>query len=143
MPLTMDRDIARVLSTTRTIALLGASAKPSRPSYEVMAFLLQQGYEVLPVNPGLAGQTLQGRLVYAQLADIPKTIDMVDVFRNAAYLPAIVAEACAIGAKTLWTQLEVVDEQAAATAKNAGIEVIMNRCPAIEIPRLRAAGIMR
>jgi predicted CoA-binding protein len=143
MPLTMDRDIARVLTTTRTIALLGASAKPSRPSYEVMTFLLQQGYEVLPVNPGLAGQMLQGRLVYARLADIPVTIDMVDVFRNAAYLTEIVEEAIGIGAKILWTQLDVVDEQAAATAKSAGMEVIMDRCPAIEIPRLRAAGIMR
>jgi predicted CoA-binding protein len=143
MPLTMDGDIARVLATTRTIALLGASAKPSRPSHEVMAFLLQQGYEVLPVNPGLAGHTLQGRLVYASLADIPVTIDMVDVFRNAAYLPAIVDEAIGVGAKVLWTQLDVVDEQAAATAKSAGMEVIMDRCPAIEIPRLRAVGLMR
>lgn len=138
----MDRDIARVLSSTRTIALLGASAKPSRPSYEVMAFLLQQSYEVLPVNPGLAGHTLQGRLVYASLADIPVPIDMVDVFRNAVHLPEIVDEAIGVGAGVLWTQLDVVDQRAAATARNAGMQVIMDRCPAIEIPRLRAAGLM-
>ena len=143
MPLALDKDIARVLSSTRTIALLGASAKAQRPSHRVMTFLLQQGYEVFPVNPGLAGQMLQGRLVYARLEDIPASIDMVDVFRNAAHLPEIVTEAIDVGARVLWTQLDVVDKQAATTARNAGMEVIMDRCPAIEIPRLRAAGLMR
>ena len=107
-----------------------------------MSFLLQQGYEVFPVNPGLAGQMLQGRVVYSRLADISVAIDMIDVFRNAAHLPAIVNEAIAIGARTLWTQLDVVDKQAAANAEYAGLEVIMDRCPAIELPRLQAAGLM-
>jgi predicted CoA-binding protein len=142
MSLTLDKDIARVLSSTRTIALLGASAKAQRPSHAVMAFLLQQGYEVFPVNPGLAGQMLQGRLVYSRLEDVPAAIDMVDVFRNAAHLPEIVTEAIGVGASVLWTQLDVVNELAATTAKNAGMEVIMDRCPAIEVPRLRAIGLM-
>jgi predicted CoA-binding protein len=142
MPLALDKDIARVLSSTRTIALLGASAKAQRPSHAVMAFLLQQGYEVFPVNPGLAGQMLQGRLVYSRLVDIPAAIDMVDVFRNVAHLPEIVTEAIDAGASVLWTQLDVVNKPAATTARNAGMEVIMDRCPAIEIPRLRATGLM-
>lgn len=143
MPLTKDRDIARVLSSARTIALLGASARVERPSNRVMTFLLRHGYEVFPVNPGLTGQMLQGRIVYSRLADISVAIDMIDVFRNAAYLPEIVTEAIDIGARTLWTQLDVVDEHAAAIAENAGLAVIMDRCPAIELPRLQAAGLMQ
>ena len=141
MPLTSDIDIARVLSRTRSIALLGASSKPARPSYRVMRFLLANGYQVYPVNPGLAGQHLQGRTVYGSLCDIPVVIDMVDVFRQARYLPGIVNEAVALGAKTLWTQLDVVDDVAAASAEQAGLEVVMDRCPAIELPRLQAAGL--
>lgn len=142
MTLTADSDIARVLSATRRIALLGASHKPERPSHEVMAFLLASGYQVYPVNPGLAGQQLLGCRVYPTLAAIPVAIDMVDVFRQSQYLPAIVEEAIACGAKTLWTQLGVVDAQAAATAERAGLAVVMDRCPAIELPRLRAAGLV-
>ena len=142
MTLTADSDIARVLSATRRIALLGASHKPERPSHEVMAFLLASGYQVYPVNPGLAGQQLLGCRVYPTLAAIPVAIDMVDVFRQSQYLPAIVEEAIACGVKTLWTQLGVVDAQAAATAERAGLAVVMDRCPAIELPRLRAAGLV-
>ena len=141
MPLTSDIDIARVLNRTRSIALLGASSKPARPSYRVMRFLLANGYQVYPVNPGLAGQQLQGRTVYGRLCDIPVAIDMVDVFRQARYLPGIVDEAVALGANTLWTQLDVVDDVAAASAEQAGLEVVMDRCPAIELPRLQAAGL--
>jgi len=140
--LTSDADIARVLAATRSIALLGASHNPARPSHEVMRFLLACGYEVHPVNPGLAGQQLLGRRVYPDLASIPVAIDMVDVFRQSRYLPEIVAEAIAIGARTLWTQLDVVDATAAATAARAGLEVVMDRCPAIELPRLQAAGLL-
>jgi predicted CoA-binding protein len=142
MPLTADVDIARVLATTRTIALVGASHKPARPSYEVMRFLLANGYEVYPVNPGLAGQLLLGRTVYPDLAAIPAAIDMVDVFRQPRYLAAIVEEAVAVRARTLWTQLGVVDKKAALMAEQAGLEVVMDRCTAIDLPRLRRAGLL-
>jgi predicted CoA-binding protein len=140
--LTADADIARILAATRTIALLGASHNPARPSHSVLRFLLANGYAVYPVNPGLAGQHLLGCLVYPDLGAIPVAIDMVDVFRQPHYLQGIVAEAIAIGAKTLWTQLGVVDANAAATAAQAGLDVVMDRCPAIELPRLRLAGLM-
>ena len=137
MPLTSDSDLARILRSTASIALLGASAKTTRPSYEVMTFLLEQGYDVYPVNPG---QTLQGRMVYASLADLPLTVDMVDVFRNAQYLSSVVDEAIEAGVGVLWTQLGVVDNAAAAKAEAAGLEVVMDRCPVIELPRLQVQG---
>ena len=140
MPLTSDSDLARILRSTASIALLGASAKTTRPSYEVMTFLLEQGYDVYLVNPGLAGQTLQGRMVYASLADLPLTVDMVDVFRNAQYLSSVVDEAIEAGVGVLWTQLGVVDNAAAAKAEAAGLEVVMDRCPVIELPRLQVQG---
>ncbi|CPR19287.1 Succinyl-CoA synthetase, alpha subunit-related enzymes [Brenneria goodwinii] len=131
-----DSDIESVLKTVKTIALVGASEKPMRPSYGVMAYLLEQGYEVIPVSPKLAGQTLQGQKVYASLNDIPQHIDMVDVFRQPDAAYDIAKEAIDIGAKVLWLQLGVVNEQAAALARNAGLQVVMDRCPKIEIPRL-------
>lgn len=137
MPLSADADIARVLSETRTIALVGASADPQRPSHRVMAFLLANGYEVYPVNPRLAGQQLLGRTVYPELGAIPVAVDMVDVFRQPRYLQAIVREAVDLGVKTLWTQLGVVDTAAAQAAERAGLEVVQDRCPVIELPRLR------
>ena len=142
MPLTADRDIARILQTTRRIALVGASHKPERPSHRVMQFLLAEGYQVFPVNPGLAGQQLLGCQVYPDLAAVPDTIDMVDVFRQSHYLQALVDEAVEVGARTIWTQLGVVDTDAAARAEQAGLEVVMDRCPAIELPRIRAAGLL-
>lgn len=142
MPLTADRDIARVLSSVRRIALLGASANIQRPSHRVMQFLLEQGYEVYPVNPGLAGQTLLGRPVYAAIADIPAVVDMADVFRHARYLDEIVDQVSCAGIKILWTQLDVVDEYALGRAEQLGLEVVMSRCPAIEWPRLQAAGLI-
>jgi predicted CoA-binding protein len=142
MPLTADRDIAEVLRSTRTIALVGASRKPARPSHEVMAFLLANGYQVYPVNPGLAGQTLLGCTVYPDLGAIPVAIDMVDVFRQSSHLQGIVREACAIGAGVLWTQLGVADSAATEAAERAGLKVVLERCPAIELPRLRAAGLL-
>ena len=142
MPVTADKDIARILTDCRSIALVGASQKLARPSHRVLQFLLFHGYQVYPVNPGLAGQDLLGCKVYASLDAIPGNVDMVDVFRQSRYLGGVVSEAISIGAKVIWTQLDVVDTRAAAVAEQAGLEVVMDRCPAIEIPRLRAAGLM-
>ena len=141
MPFTRDQDIADLLRKTRTIALVGASEKPERPSHGVMRFLLDEGYDVYPVNPGLAGQTLHGREVYSSLRDVPVDIDMIDVFRQPRFLRGIVEAAVDVGASAIWTQLGVVDERAAAEAERAGIDVVQDRCPKIEIPRLRAAGL--
>ncbi len=131
----MDAVIRDVLTRTRRIAVVGASNKPERPSYGVMRFLIARGFEVTPVNPGLAGQEILGRKVVATLAEAAP-LDMVDLFRNAAEVAAPVAEAIRLGAKTIWMQFGVVNEDAAAKARAAGLTVIMDRCPAIEMPRL-------
>jgi predicted CoA-binding protein len=130
-----DDLIRDILTTTRRIALVGASAKPWRPSHEVMRFLLDRGYDVTPVNPGLAGQTIHGRTVVASLADAAP-LEMVDVFRASIHAGALVDRAIQIGAKTIWMQLGVVDQEAAAKARAAGITVVMDRCPVIEDRRI-------
>ena len=134
-----DQTIREVLTRTQRIALVGASDRPERPSYGVMKYLLDQGYEVIPVSPKLAGKTLLGQQGYATLADVPGEIDMVDVFRNSEAAWGVAQEAIAIGAKTLGMQLGVINEQAAVLAQEAGLNVVMDRCPAIEIPRLGLA----
>jgi len=141
MPNTYTDDfIKQILTDTKTIALIGASEKPSRDSFHVMAFLQEKGYRVIPVNPGLAGKQIHGETVYGTLADIPQqetgAIDMVDVFRNSEAALGVTEQAIAIGAKTVWMQLGVINDEAAAKGREAGLRVVMNRCPAIEIPRL-------
>lgn len=140
MPLSSDEAIADVLQSVKTIALLGASHKPQRASYRVMQFLLSHGFQVVPVNPMLSGTDLQGQRVYESLAAIPYPIDMVDVFRNSSHLPQIVEETIAAKVGILWTQLDVVNVEAAQHAEDHGIRVVMDRCPAIEWPRLQQAG---
>jgi O-acetylhomoserine (thiol)-lyase len=131
-----DARLRRILSGTRTIALVGASSNWNRPSYFVMKYLQGKGYRVIPVNPGIAGKQLLGETVYANLRDIPEQIDMVDVFRASDQVGPIVDDAIAIGAKTVWMQLGVRNDEAAEKAEEAGLEVVMNRCPKIEFGRL-------
>ena len=131
-----DATLRRILSTVRTIAMVGASSNWNRPSYFVMKYLQGKGYRVIPVNPGTAGQVQLGEIVYASLRDIPEKIDMVDVFRASDAADSIIDDAIAIGAKVVWMQLGVRNDAAAAKGEAAGIEVIMNRCPKIEFGRL-------
>lgn len=134
-----DDALRRILTTTRTIALVGWSPKPERPSHGVAAFLASRGYRIIPVNPGQAGQQVLGETVRASLAEVLEKdgpVDMVEIFRRSEEAGAVVDEAIAIGAKVVWMQLDVVDEAAAARARAAGLDAVMNRCPAIEIPRL-------
>ena len=135
-----DYYIAAILRSTKVIALVGASPNPERPSQRVMAFLLRKGYRVIPVNPGHAGQEILGQPVAARLADIAEPIDMIDIFRAASALPSVVEEALALSPlpKVIWGQLSVRHDEAAAAAEAAGIKVVMDRCPAIEYPRLIA-----
>jgi predicted CoA-binding protein len=130
--------MASVLGSVRTIAMVGASANPSRPSCLVLRYLVAHGYRVFPVNPGLAGSAILGQPVHARLADVPEPIDMVDVFRNAAAAGGVVAEALALEPRprVIWMQLGVRDEAAALRAEAAGLTVIMDRCPKIEFGRL-------
>ncbi len=130
-----DDTLRDILTSTRRIALVGASAKSWRPSNGVMRFLLDRGYDVTPVNPGLAGQTIHGRTVVASLKEAAP-LDMVDVFRASVHVAALVDHAVSLGAKTIWMQLGVIDEDAAATARAAGIKVVMDRCPVIEDRRI-------
>ncbi len=138
-----DDLLKTILGSVRTIALVGASANPLRPSNGVMRFLQGRGYRVIPVNPKLVGQKLHGERVHAALADIGEKIDMVDVFRNSAAAGGVADEAIAIGAKIVWMQLGVRNDGAAARAEKAGLTVIMDRCPAIEISRLFAGEPIR
>jgi O-acetylhomoserine (thiol)-lyase len=131
-----DAKIRRILSTVRTIAMVGASTNWNRPSYFVMKYLQGKGYRVIPVNPSAAGQQLQGEHVYASLRDIPDRVDLVDIFRPSDEVPPIVEDAVAIGAQVVWMQLGIRNDEAATRAEAAGIEVIMNRCPKIEFGRL-------
>ena len=136
MPLTRDEDIATLLRETKTIAVVGASDNPGRASFGVMRFLQDRGYRVIPVNPRITGEHVHGEFVWRELAQIGDPIDMVDIFRNSADAAASVDEAIAVGAKAVWMQLGVINEAAAAKAEAAGLKVVMDRCPKIEIARL-------
>ncbi|HEX6440862.1 MAG TPA: aminotransferase class I/II-fold pyridoxal phosphate-dependent enzyme, partial [Stellaceae bacterium] len=131
-----DAQIRAILERVRTIAMIGASSNWNRPSYFVMKYLQGKGYRVIPVNPGIAGQELLGEKVYASLREVPEPVDMVDVFRPAGETPKIVEDAIAVGAPVVWMQLGIRNDDAAAMAEAAGIEIIMNRCPKIEFGRL-------
>ncbi len=134
--LTKHDDVAHLLKVTRTIALVGASPKPNRPSHGVMEELQQAGYRVIPVNPAAAGQTILGETVLGSLAEIDEPIDMVDVFRRAEETPEVAREAVAAGAKSLWLQLGIVSDEAARIALAGGLDVVMDRCTAVEVARL-------
>ena len=131
-----DTYLRGILESVRTIAVVGASPRRERPSHRVMAYLQRRGYRAIPVNPNATGSTINGEQVYASLAEVLEPVDMVDVFRRTEAAGGVADEAIAIGAKVVWMQLGVRDDAAAARAEMAGLKVVMNRCPAIEIPRL-------
>ena len=141
MPLTRDEDIAELLGSARTIALVGASDNPGRASFGVMRFLQDHGYRVIPVNPRITGEHVHGEFIWRELGQIGEPIDIVDIFRNSADAAASVDEAIAAGAKAVWMQLGVVNPEAAARAEAAGLKVVMDRCPKIEIARLGLARV--
>ena len=136
MPLTADQDIYDLLARTRTIALVGASDRPDRPSWGVMKFLQSHGYRVIPVNPQITGEHVHGEYVWRELSQIGEPIDMVDIFRRPQAAGEAVDAAIAAGAKSVWLQIGVVNHEAAARAEAAGLQVVMDRCPKIDIPRL-------
>ena len=127
--------ISGILESVKTIALVGASSNELRPSHSVMKFLLSKGYEVIPVNPGIAGRILFGQLASAALRDIPKPVDMIDIFRNSAAAGGVIDEALRLAQKpsVIWMRLGVRNDAAATRAEAQGIKVVMNRCPAIEL----------
>ena len=131
-----DAYLRDILESVRTIAVVGASPRRGRPSHRVIAYLQRHGYRVIPVNPNAAGEVIHGERCHAALADIDDPVDMVDIFRRSEFAGAAVDGAIAIGAKVVWMQLDVRDDAAAARAEAAGLKVVINRCPAIEIPRL-------
>ena len=136
MPLTCDEDIYELLANARTIAMVGASDRPNRPSHGVMRFLQDRGYRVIPVNPQIAGERIHGELVWRELSQIGEPIDLVDIFRLPKAAGEAVDEAIAVGAKAVWLQIGVINEEAAKRAEAAGLKVVMDRCPKIDIPRL-------
>lgn len=131
-----DAYVRGILEGCRTFAFVGASANVSRPSYFAMKYLMAKGYRIIPVNPGHAGKEILGQRVYASLSEIEEPVDVVDIFRASEAAPAIAREAIAIGAKVVWMQLGVRNDEAAKLAEDAGLKVVMNRCPKIEYGRL-------
>ena len=136
MPLTRDEDIAELLANARTIAVVGASDRPDRPSYGVMKALQDHGYRVIPVNPQITGEHVLGEYVWRELGQIGVPIDIVDIFRRPDAAGEAVDQAIAVGAKAVWLQLGIVNEAAAARAEAAGLKVVMDRCAKIDVARL-------
>ena len=139
MPLTRAEDIAELLTNARTIAMVGASDRANRPSYGVMRFLQDHGYRVFPVNPQITGEHVLGEFVWRELAQIGAAIDIVDIFRRPEAAAEAVDQAIFVGAKAVWMQLGVINDAAAERAEAAGLKVVMDRCPKIEIARLGIA----
>ena len=137
MPLERDDEIRELLSSVRTIAVVGASDNPGRPSYGVMASLQDHGYRVLPVNPRITGEHVHGEYVWRELDQIGEPIDMVDIFRRSEDVGPVVEDAIRGGARAIWMQIGVINAGAAAGAEAAGLKGVMDRCPKIELPRLR------
>jgi len=136
MPLTSDEDLTELLTDARVIAMVGASDRPDRPSYGVMRALQHHGYRVIPVNPNITGERLHGEFVFRDLEQIGEPIDIVDIFRRSDAAGEAVDAAIDAGAKAVWMQLGVIDEDAAARAEAAGLKVVMNHCIKIEMLRL-------
>ncbi len=141
MPLTRDEDIIELLTNARTIAMVGASDRPDRASNGVMKFLQGHGYRVIPVNPQITGEHVHGEFVWRELGQIGEPIDIVDIFRRPEAAGDAVDEAIAVGARAVWMQLGVTNEEASARAEAAGLKVVMDRCPKIEIGRLGLAPV--
>jgi len=134
VPINSDEGIRDLLNSTKTIALVGASPDPERASHAVMRYMIDRGYRVFPVNPN--EKEILGMKVYSSIKDIPEPVDMVDIFRNSEAAGPVCDEAIAIGAKSVWLQLRVINEEAATRCEAAGLKVVMDRCPAIDMPRL-------
>ena len=141
MPLTRDDDVRQLLTEAHTIAVFGCSDRPDRPSYGVAAFLQRHGYRMLPVNPQITGEHVHGEYVWRELGQIGVPIDIVDIFRRPMAACEAVDQAIAVGAKAVWMQLGIVNEEAAARAEAAGLKVVMDRCTKIEIMRLGIAAV--
>jgi predicted CoA-binding protein len=141
MPLTRDEDIAELLATARNIAVVGCSDRPSRPSYGVSAFLQRHGYRILPVNPQITGERVHNEFVWRDLGQLGVPIDIVDIFRRPMAAGEAIDEAIAAGAKAVWLQLGIVNEEAAARAEAAGLKVVMDKCIKIEVMRLGVPAI--
>jgi hypothetical protein len=137
--LTRDEDVSELLANARTIALVGASDRPNRPSYGVMKFLQDWGYRVIPVNPQITGEHVLGEFVWRELAQIGVPIDIVDIFRRPEAAGEAVDQAIFVGAKAVWMQIGVINEEAAARAETAGLKVVMDRCTKLEVIRLGLA----
>jgi uncharacterized protein len=136
MPLTRDEDIAELLTNARNIAVVGLSDRPDRPSYGVAAALQRHGYRVLPVNPQITGERVHGEYVWRDLSQLGVPIDIVDIFRRPMAAGEAVDEAIAVGAKAVWLQLGIVNDEAAARAEAAGLKVVQDKCIKIEVMRL-------